>query len=67
MGYISQATAILITINSVNDKRVYLIQVDAERWVRHASAMETNRANKSMVAKWLSFISRFAMKKVASN
>jgi hypothetical protein len=55
MGYISQATLTLITTNNANDHRVYLIQFDPVRCVRHASAMETNKANNSMMPKWLRF------------
>ena len=51
MGYINQATPTLMTTNSANDHSVYLIQFDAVRCVRHASAMETNRANESKMPK----------------
>lgn len=65
MGYISQATLRLITTNNANDHRVYLIQFDAVRCVRHASAMETSKANNSMMPKWLRF-NRAIMKKAAN-
>jgi hypothetical protein len=51
MGYINQATPTLMTTNSANDHSMYLIQFDAVRCVRHASAMETNRANETMMPK----------------
>jgi hypothetical protein len=51
IGYISQATPMLITTNSMNDHSVYLIQLAAARCVRQASAIETNKANKSMMPK----------------